>query len=205
MSLNPLLRSNPRSKVLSIIWFLALALIIFAVENIWVDPWLRNKSHHILTLVPDPLSGLWFLTLLLVAISCAFLVVAQILVVLDRGIPFPRRMRTGFATFVALLLCVLWFRITIGVSSTPSSREEGHRHSVTLTWMANSSPVTGFNVYRSTTQGGPFTRINSDLVRGLTYKDKNVQSGMTYYYVVRAVDARGQESSNSSDTSSTIP
>jgi hypothetical protein len=201
----PSSRAGPRSKVVSIIWFLASVLVLFAVENIWIDPWLRNKSRHIPTFVPEPLGGVWFLAFLLVAISCVLLVVAQILVALDRGIPVLNRMGTGFATLSALLLCVLWFRVTSGVSSAPSFRKQSNLHVVTLTWMASNSPAAGYNVYRGSRSGGPYARINSDLVRALTYRDQNVQSGMTYYYVTKAVDAKGQESGNSEETSATVP
>lgn len=197
--------ARPRSRVLSMICFLASVLVLFALENIWVDPWLRSKSRHMPTLVPEPLSGLWFLAVLVVAIFCVLLVVAQILVALDRGIPLPKRMGTGFATLLALLLCVLWFRVTSGMSSAPSLRQEGKGHSVTLNWVASHSPVIGYNVYRSATPGGPYIRINPELVRVLTYQDQEVQSGMTYYYATRAVDARGQESRDSNEISATIP
>jgi hypothetical protein len=174
--------------------------MLFALENIWIDPWLRSKSRHIPTLVPEPQSGLWFLALLVVAISCVLLVVAQILVTLDRDISIPRRMGTGFATFFALLPCVLWFRATSGMSSTAWLQKEGKGHFVTLTWVASNSRVVGYNVYRSTKPGGSFKRINSDLIRGLTYRDQDVQSGMTYYYTIRAVDAKGQQSNDSNET-----
>jgi hypothetical protein len=38
-------------------------------------------------------------------------------------------------------------------------------HSVTLAWTASTSTVAGYNVYRSTTNGGPYTQINSALLR----------------------------------------
>ncbi len=78
-------------------------------------------------------------------------------------------------------------------------------HSVSLTWTASTSAVAGYNVYRSTTSGGPYTLITSSPVAGTTYTDTNVQAGVTYYYVVTAVDASGNESVNSNEASITIP
>jgi hypothetical protein len=205
MSREPLSGVRARSKVLSIAWFLASVLALFAVENIWLDPWLGSKSSHLPTLVPDPQSGLWFLAFVLVVIFCVLLVCAQILVALDRAIPLLMRIGTGFASLFALLMCVLWFQVTSGVSTVPSFRLLSERHSVTLTWKASHSPVSGYNVYRSTGPGGPYTRINSDLVPGLTYKDQDVESGATYYYVTKAVNAKGQESIGSNETSAKVP
>src|SRR5579859_2756738 len=78
-------------------------------------------------------------------------------------------------------------------------------HSATLTWKASTSKVAGYNVYRSTESGKNYQKINSSLVRGLTYRDNKVVSGVTYYYVTRAVDAQGHESVNSNETSVSIP
>jgi fibronectin type 3 domain-containing protein len=76
---------------------------------------------------------------------------------------------------------------------------------VALTWNASSSTVAGYNVYRSTVSSGPFTRINSSLVTGLSYTDSTVQNTTTYYYVTTAVDSGGNESAFSNEVSATIP
>jgi fibronectin type 3 domain-containing protein len=76
---------------------------------------------------------------------------------------------------------------------------------VTLTWKASKSRVKGYNVYRGTKSGGPYLRINPDLVQGLSYRDQEVKSGTTYYYVIRAVDADGLESVNSSKITAKVP
>jgi hypothetical protein len=80
-------------------------------------------------------------------------------------------------------------------------------HAVTLTWVASTSPnVAGYNVYRVTTSGGPYTtRVNSTLVPRTTYADTLVQAGQTYYYVVTAVDTSGNESGYSNQTTAAIP
>ena len=78
-------------------------------------------------------------------------------------------------------------------------------HSVTLTWTASTSTVTGYNVYRSTVSGGPYSKVNSSLVAGTTYTDSTVQASQGYFYVVTSVDASGTESAFSTEVSVTIP
>jgi hypothetical protein len=79
------------------------------------------------------------------------------------------------------------------------------QHSVTLTWNASTSTVSGYNVYRSTASGSGYTKINSSLVVGLSYSDATVQNGTTYFYVTTAVDSSGVESSYSNQVSAPIP
>jgi predicted phage tail protein len=78
-------------------------------------------------------------------------------------------------------------------------------HSAGLSWIASPSTVIGYNVYRATISGGPYTLLNSSLVPTTQYSDANVQSGQTYYYVVTAVDSSNMESSYSNQGSATIP
>jgi len=79
------------------------------------------------------------------------------------------------------------------------------QHSVSLTWNASTSTVSGYNVYRSTVSGGSYTKINSSLVAVLSYTDSTVQNGTTYYYVTTAVDSTGSESAFSNEVSAAIP
>jgi Concanavalin A-like lectin/glucanases superfamily/Abnormal spindle-like microcephaly-assoc'd, ASPM-SPD-2-Hydin/Immunoglobulin domain len=81
----------------------------------------------------------------------------------------------------------------------------GSAHSVDLSWTASTSVVTGYNVYRGTTSGGPYLRLNTSLVPILSYTDSTVQSGQTYFYVVTAVDSNNIESVFSNEISGTIP
>jgi hypothetical protein len=78
-------------------------------------------------------------------------------------------------------------------------------HSVTLGWTASTSTVLGYNVYRGTQSGGPYTKLNSSLVPGTTYTDSTVQSGQTYFYVATAVDSNNVESVYSNQASAVIP
>jgi len=79
------------------------------------------------------------------------------------------------------------------------------QHSVTLTWTASTtSGITGYNVYRSTTNGGPYTQVTSTPVTGTTYTDTSVTALTTYYYVVTALVGSSQ-SGYSSQASAPVP
>jgi hypothetical protein len=179
-------------------------LFLFTTENIWIDPWLRNKSHRIPSLVPEALSGAWFLTFAICGIALTLLVVCQILLMRDRDLYVWTKMGTGIAVLVVLVLIVQWFRVTNSQLTVLRQQASG-KHTVTLTWEASRSHVAGYNVYRSVTPGGNYVRINSSIVQGLTYTDNTVVRGVTYYYVTRAVGDRGYESVNSYETSAGVP
>lgn len=78
-------------------------------------------------------------------------------------------------------------------------------HSADLTWVASTSVVTGYNVYRGTVAAGPFTKLTSSFIPALTYTDTSVQAGQTYYYVVTSVNSSNAESVYSNEVSATIP
>ncbi len=78
--------------------------------------------------------------------------------------------------------------------------------SVTLTWTNAPLNPTTYNIKRSTTNGGPFTIIASNVTTGVTnttYMDNSAANGGTYYYIVSAVNAFG-ESVNSSQITAVI-
>ncbi len=94
-------------------------------------------------------------------------------------------------------------------------------HVALLHW--NGGGGVSYNVKRSTTNGGPYTTIATGIALacipytmggstycsyaafdGLSYTDANVASGITYYYVVSAVNSKG-ESPNSAQASASIP
>jgi hypothetical protein len=79
------------------------------------------------------------------------------------------------------------------------------QHSVTLGWnTSTSSGVDGYNIYRASASGGPFTRINSALDTTPFDTDNSVQAGQTYYYVVTSVSSTG-ESGYSNQVQAVIP
>jgi fibronectin type 3 domain-containing protein len=78
------------------------------------------------------------------------------------------------------------------------------QHSVNLSWNETST-VVGYNVYRGSQSGGPYTKINSALDASTTYSDGSVQAGQIYYYVTSAVDSSGAESGYSSQIQASVP
>ena len=79
------------------------------------------------------------------------------------------------------------------------------QHSVDLSWSPSTSSVVGYNLYRGTKAGGPYSRINSVLDASTAYTDSTVQGGQTYYYVTTAVDTSGSESGYSNQAQAVIP
>jgi fibronectin type 3 domain-containing protein len=69
-------------------------------------------------------------------------------------------------------------------------------YTVSLSW--NASPgVVGYNVYRSTTSNGAYTKINSTVDPSTAYADSAVAAGQVYYYEATSVSSAGQESARS--------
>ena len=85
-----------------------------------------------------------------------------------------------------------------GLAATPDDSQ------VSLDWNDNiESDLDGYNVYRSTTSGSGYTKINAALVTASDYVDTTVVNGTTYYYVVTAVDQGSNESGHSNEVSAT--
>jgi hypothetical protein len=79
-------------------------------------------------------------------------------------------------------------------------------HSVDLSWTASQSPgVVGYNIYRCSVAGGPYSKVNSALNADTTYTDTTVTAGQTYFYVAKAVDANDVESGPSNEVQAVIP
>jgi hypothetical protein len=76
-------------------------------------------------------------------------------------------------------------------------------HSVLLNWGASTTPNVTYRVYRSNTSGGPYTLLSSPGT-ATTYTDNAVQSGLSYFYVVTAVNSGG-ESGYSNQAQAAIP
>jgi hypothetical protein len=65
------------------------------------------------------------------------------------------------------------------------------------------SDVTGYNIYKSSVSGGPYTKVASVNASTSSYSDTSVQSGSTYFYVITAV-AASLESVYSNEVSVTV-
>jgi hypothetical protein len=83
------------------------------------------------------------------------------------------------------------------------------QHSVSLSWTGSTtSGVTGYYVYRSTTAGSGYGRLNSGSpvpAPTTIFTDSTVQPGQSYFYVVTSVDSTGTESANSNQATAPIP
>ena len=79
-----------------------------------------------------------------------------------------------------------------GVPTTPLGLYAIPGHAQVLLGWSGYAGLTGYNVYRGTTSGGPYALITSTPVSGTTYTDSTVSNGTTYYYVVTAVNSVGE-------------
>jgi Cep192 domain 4/HYDIN/CFA65/VesB-like, Ig-like domain len=99
---------------------------------------------------------------------------------------------------------------TTGSTTTVSLSGTGTAvpHEIDLSWDAPASsadPVAGYTVYRSTDGGVSFTKLNPSPDSQVTYIDSAVQSGSTYVYEVKSVDASGVESDASNQITLAVP
>jgi hypothetical protein len=71
---------------------------------------------------------------------------------------------------------------------------------VSLSWAPSVSPnIKGHFVYRGTTPGGPYLRLNASPIPGTTYEDSNVELDQTYFYVTTALGTYDIESAFSNE------
>ncbi len=99
--------------------------------------------------------------------------------------------------YLALALLILFVAVFIGYLSW----REFSDASVVVEWTtASELDMAGFNLYRSTLPGGPFTQVNdrlippsSDPLTGGTYSysDEPVEAGKVYFYQLEAVETSG--------------
>jgi large repetitive protein len=77
-----------------------------------------------------------------------------------------------------------------------------NQSSIQLDWSDNPNPAfneTGFEIYRGTASGGPYTLIAITAANVLTYLDNNLPSNTTYFYLVRAVNNTAAAPANSNE------
>jgi hypothetical protein len=201
---------NLRATILKIAWGLAGAICLFTVENIWIDPWAARESHHKLpSFVPEPLSGAWLLILMVLGITVIFLVVCQVLLMRDARIAVWKKVLTGILVVAAAILSGQWSVATGGRKVAKRAGAERasapQERTVVLRWQASTTPNVHYNIYRGPVSGVHPHKLNSTPMDGVTFTDKTVVSGETYWYVVRAINALGEESRESNETTVTIP
>jgi hypothetical protein len=79
------------------------------------------------------------------------------------------------------------------------------QRSIDLTWTPSEDPdLAGYNVYRreGMNEAG---RISKELVKTPSYRDIDVQPGKTYFYIITAVDTRGNEGKSSEPAFEKVP
>ncbi len=88
----------------------------------------------------------------------------------------------------------------LGFVAIPSDQQ------VVLDWDNNTeSDLAGYHVYRSLSSGGPYDQVSptSSLLTASNFTDLGLTNGTTYYYVVRAIDNGGNQSTYSREASAT--
>lgn len=121
----------------------------------------------------------------------------------------------GLTTRLALLGILFVIGLLVGCAGVTTVQTQGTNpppapqppapQSVVLTWTASTTPVAGYDIYRSTTDGGPYVLLNSTPITNVTYTDTTVQSGQTYFYVTTAVDNNDLQSVYSNQVQAIIP
>ena len=82
---------------------------------------------------------------------------------------------------------------------------EGQKPFIDLIWApVTNADLAGYNVYRSD-GNGPAVKLNSELVKSPSYRDRAIESRKAYTYSVSAADVRGNESQRSEATSESVP
>jgi hypothetical protein len=95
-----------------------------------------------------------------------------------------------------------WRGIIIPSSPTNLTITAADAASVSLDWDDNTeSYLAGYNVYRSTTSGSGYVKLNTSPLISSNYTDSDATVGVTYYYVVTAVDIYSSESGYSNEVS----
>jgi hypothetical protein len=105
--------------------------------------------------------------------------------------------RLPLIALLALLVLPVWGQTT---------------HSITIAitgYVQNAFDVaTGINFYRSTTSGGPYTKLNATPIllvsAGAQFVDTTGTGGTKYFYVATAVDSQGVESPDGGEASATF-
>jgi hypothetical protein len=88
---------------------------------------------------------------------------------------------------------------------TLTIESETQQPTVDLRWEPGAEHIAGYNVYRGTKSGGPYSQINDSLVGSTDYIDSKVVRGKTYYYVTNEVNEQGERSSFSNEVKAAVP
>lgn len=94
---------------------------------------------------------------------------------------------------------------TPAVANVSGTGGSSSQRRVVLQWKSSTSSVSGYNIYRSTISGGPYSRINASVNASTSFVDDSVQRGRTYFYVIKAVNSKGWQSRYSNQVKATVP
>jgi hypothetical protein len=73
-----------------------------------------------------------------------------------------------------------------------------------ITWAANTEDdLAGYDLYRSDSVDGTYTKVNTAVITGTTYTDTGLEDNTTYWYKLKAVDDQNLESEYSDPASAT--
>ena len=126
-----------------------------------------------------------------------------------RNIAFARK-----AGFQIVAVRAMLARLASGAPASPASAADtfgppqdvtavdATSRAVALTWRPNTA-ADGFNVYRSATRDGAYTKINDQPVAGGSFVDHGLTPTTTYHYQIVAVRGPSQESARTDPVSRT--
>lgn len=97
-----------------------------------------------------------------------------------------------------LVLITKYFDLTPPAAPTGLTVTNEGAGEVGLSWSAVRGAA-GYNVYRSVVSGGGWVKVNDAPLTTTTFTDTGLRNAQTYYYIVRAVDAKGNESAPSNE------
>ena len=134
------------------------------------------------------------------------------------GLSLPKTIPAGQSASVSVIFTpqssgVTSGNISIGSNAyaavvetlTGSGTARAAEHAVSLRWNPSTSRVAGYNVYRSSKPGGPYSKINPAPSASTSFVDGSVQGGMTYYYVSAAITSDGKLSKYSNQLQAVVP
>jgi hypothetical protein len=133
------------------------------------------------------------------------------------GLTLPKTIPAGQSASVSVIFTpqssgVASGNISIGsnanapiVETLMGSGAASSGHAVKLRWNPSTSSVAGYNVYRSSKSGGPYSKINPTPSVSTSFVDTSVQGGMTYYYVSAAITPDGKLSKYSNQLQAVVP
>jgi len=90
-----------------------------------------------------------------------------------------------------------------GTGSPPA--QQSAQHSVRLSWSPTNPEPLGYNVYRGTRSGGPYSKLNSEPIPSAGSSDTSVRAGAAYFYVVTSLGINSVESEFSNEVMVKIP